>query len=238
MLRDYTTNERIEDVQGRPGLGQRKPSKYQLKDITVNNTNATASISITRKEVRKDLQALENQKRQLYLMNTGDNDPKKTAPRGSIFVNTDLRETAENTAKFIIEKQEFRSGEQSVLATFFNHQLEEGDFLTFTFNNVTRKRRILGVSHVIEFKGTTVDGVSVVTGATQLNLGVVSELGDNVKITIFDEGGTIVDDDNNNSSIDDSGLIDIFLPPYYQDKELGSRLKFTSKRGDVAVLIP
>ena len=232
-LRDYKTEQRIEDTQGRPSLATRKPSNFVLRDVTVNNTNATTSVTLARKELERQLKALENLKKQVYFLNTGDNDPSTTAPRGSIFVQTDDRNVAEETAKFNIELQEFRSGEQSTLTTFFNQQLEEGDFLTFTFNGKTRKRRILNVNHIIDIKGTTVDGVTVVTAATQVSMGVISTLGDDVKVTVFDEFGRIVDEDNNNPATDDRDLLDILLPPYYQDKILGGRLRFTSKRSNL-----
>ena len=117
------------------------------------------------------------------------------------------------------------------MTTFFNQQLEEGDFITFTFNGKTRKRRIINVNHIIDIKGTTVDGTTVVTAATQLTMGVISTLGDDVEITIFDEFGRIVDEENNNPAVDDQNrLLNVALPPYYADKQLGSRLTFSSKR--------
>lgn len=217
-FQNNTNNTRMVESSGRPATAQGIGSPYQLKRIDFSGDGAgVPEYTIERKKLEKKQRSLNRRIQTTYLMTS--NKSENARGGGSISVETDEEEIALRTAGTLLEIQRFRQEETTNLVTHFNPQFKEGEFLEFTYNGNTYKRRILRSTSVIKIVGTTVIGEELVlTGASSFTLGP-ADTDTEIVVQKFDPQGNEIDDDH--IPYRDDGILDVSLPPQRRGLVLG-----------------
>lgn len=195
---------KMEECSGRPGTANRRPSYY----ILVNDKQQLA-------EQKKE--ETNNQTKTEYIIYSLPYTVTDSVT-GNMSYDCDSLEKALEAANTDFSKQKTTSEGSLSITTFFNPNYIEGQKLQFNYGFDDFNCRILSINHSIEIQGIDESGELILTGITNLGLGLDSS----DKIQYY----TRPVKDNNAPSNDDNDVVNL-LDLYKKGYELGQLIDYS-----------
>lgn len=164
-----TTQVSQEDNDGIPSqYTNRRPSPYTLKEEDGKIKLATSETKINKNKSKPEYEYV------IYTSPYTRND----VVNGSQSVNADTFQLAFSALKTQLEIQRTLQDVSISISVLYNPNLIEGYKCKFNYNNDIYHTRIIGVSHSIDIQGLDEEGTLVVSGTTNLQLGLETNSND------------------------------------------------------------